>query len=135
MEYEIRRACNTGLPLPQGRCDSPRKSRSESPPSRHGRISEHYTPKVTVLSEMFETLSGTTSLIKGLEGTKIGPTELRKIKVDIHRNISGRTTDELKRDVPNKDEVVLKRRAGDMLFLYRNSLRIFSHSADKYLEG
>ncbi|XP_076673986.1 uncharacterized protein LOC143372047 isoform X2 [Andrena cerasifolii] len=114
MEYEIRRARNMGLPLPDGRCDRPRRSRSESPPSRHRRTSEHYTPKVTVLSKKFETSSGTTPLFKGPEGTKISTTELRKIKVDIHRNIPGRAaTHELKRDVPNKEEVVLKRRAGE----------------------
>ncbi|XP_076664532.1 uncharacterized protein LOC143366929 isoform X2 [Andrena cerasifolii] len=114
MEYEIQRARNMSLAFPEGRCNRPRRSRSESPPSRHRRISKHYTPKVIMLSKKFETLSGTTSLFKELEGTKISSTELRKIKVDIHRNIPGRAaTDELKRDVPNKEDVVLKRRAGE----------------------
>ncbi|XP_076687432.1 uncharacterized protein LOC143379025 isoform X2 [Andrena cerasifolii] len=114
LEYEIRRARNMGLPLPEGRCNRPRRSRSESPPSRHRRTSEHYTPKVTVLSKKFETSSGTTPLFKGPESTKTSPTELHKIKVDIHRNIPGRAaTNELKRDIPNKEDVVLKRRAGE----------------------
>ncbi|XP_076665760.1 uncharacterized protein LOC143367635 isoform X2 [Andrena cerasifolii] len=115
MEYEIRRARNMDLPLPKGRCNRPRRRRSESAPSQHRRTSQHYTPKVTVLSKQFETLSGATPLFKGPEGTKISPTELRKIKVDTHRNNPGRaaTTDELKRDIPNKEDVVLKRRAGE----------------------
>ncbi|XP_076664056.1 uncharacterized protein LOC143366688 isoform X3 [Andrena cerasifolii] len=114
MEYEIRRARNMGLALPEGRCSRPRKSRSESPRNRYTRSSEHYTPKVTVLSKKFETSSGTTPLFKGPEGTKISSTELREMKVDIHRNIPERVaTDELKRDIPNKEDVVLKRRAGE----------------------
>ena len=134
MEYEIQRARNMGLPLPKGRCTRPRRSRSESPPNQH-RSSEHYAPKVTVLSKKFEISSGTTPLFKGPEGTKISPTELCKIKVDIHRNIPGRTAiDELKRDIPNKEDVVLKRRAGNVFF-YHHFLRIFSHLVNKYHEG
>ncbi|XP_076663109.1 uncharacterized protein LOC143366163 isoform X2 [Andrena cerasifolii] len=114
LEYEIRRARNMGLPLPEGRCNRLRRSRSESPPSRQRRTSEHYTPKVTVLSKKFETSSGTTPLFKGPEGAKISPTELRKIKVDIHRNIPGRAaTNALKRDIPNKEDVALRRRTGE----------------------
>ncbi|XP_076670160.1 uncharacterized protein LOC143369720 isoform X2 [Andrena cerasifolii] len=114
MKYEIRRARNMGLALPEGRCSRPRRIRSESPPSQHRRSSEHYTPKVTVLSKKFETSSGTRPVFKGPEGTKISSTELRKIKVDIHRNIPERVaTDGLKRDIPNKEDVVLKRRAGE----------------------
>ena len=116
LEYEIRRARNMGLAFPEGKYNGPRRSRSESPPSRHRRNSEHYTPKVTELSKKFET-SGTTPLFKGPEGTTISPTELRKIKVDIRRNILGRVaTHELKRDIPNKEDVVLKRRAGYSIF-------------------
>ncbi|XP_076686820.1 uncharacterized protein LOC143378757 [Andrena cerasifolii] len=114
MEYEMRRARNMGLALPQGRCNIPRSSRSESPPSRHRRTYAHHTPEVTVLSKKFETSSGTTPLFKRSEGTKINSTELRKIKVDIHRNIPGRVaTSKLKRDIPNKEDVVVKRRAGE----------------------
>ena len=89
-----------------------------------------------MLSKKFETLSGTMSLFKGSESTKISPTELRKIKVDIHRNTPGRAaTDELKRDIPNKEDVVLKRRAGNMVFFYHNFLRIFSYSVNEYHKG
>ncbi|XP_076681695.1 uncharacterized protein LOC143375926 [Andrena cerasifolii] len=113
MDYEIRRARYMGFSPPEGRCNRCHRSRSESPPSRHRRT-EHHTPKVTLLSKKFETSSGTTLIFKGPEGREISSTELRKIKVDIHRNIPGRVaTDELKRDIPNKEDVVLKRRAGE----------------------
>ncbi|XP_076668726.1 uncharacterized protein LOC143369119 isoform X2 [Andrena cerasifolii] len=114
MEYEIRRARNMSLAFPEGRCNRPRRSRSESPPSRYRRTSAYHRPEDTVLSKKFETLSCTTPLFKGPEGTKISSTELRKIKVDIHRKIPGRvSTNELKRDILNKEDVVLKRRAGE----------------------
>ncbi|XP_076667789.1 uncharacterized protein LOC143368690 [Andrena cerasifolii] len=114
MEYEIRRARNMSLAFPGGRCNRPRRSRSESPPSRYRRTSAYHRPEDTVLSKKFETLSCTTPLFKGPEGTKIISTELRKIKVDIHRKIPGRvSTNELKRDILNKEDVVLKRRAGE----------------------
>ncbi|XP_076677776.1 uncharacterized protein LOC143373936 isoform X1 [Andrena cerasifolii] len=114
IEYEIRRARNMSLAFPKGRCYRPRRSRSESPPSRYRRTFAHHTPEDTVLSKKFETSSGTTPLFKGPDGIKINPIELHKIKVDIHRNIPGRvSTNELKRDIPNKEDVVLKRRAGE----------------------
>ena len=92
MEYEIRRARNMSLVLPEGRCNRPPRSRSESPPSRCRRTSAHRTSEDTVLSKKFETPSGTTPLFKGSEGTEINPIELRKIKVDIHRNISWKSS-------------------------------------------
>ncbi|XP_076627021.1 uncharacterized protein LOC143344647 isoform X2 [Colletes latitarsis] len=116
LEYEIRRARKKGLPLPkQGfSCNSHRKSRSKTPPSLHGRSSTSSTPKTTILSEKLESSDGTTSLFKGPEGTKISITELRKIKVDIHRNIPGTSSpNELQRDIINPEDVVLKRRAGE----------------------
>ncbi|XP_076686642.1 uncharacterized protein LOC143378646 isoform X2 [Andrena cerasifolii] len=114
MDYEIQRARNMSLVFSEGRCNRPCRSRSESPPSRYRRTSVHHTPEDTVLSKKFETSSGTTPLFKGSEGPKISSTELRKIKVDIHRNMPGRvSTNELKRDIPNKEDVVLKRRAGE----------------------
>ena len=114
MEYEIRSARNRDLPLLEGRCN--RRSESESPHSRHR------------LSKKFQTLSGTRSLFKGPEGPKISSREFRKIQKAIHRRIyiaGGAAADELKRDVPDMEDVVLKRRAGNMRFFYPNFLRIF----------
>ncbi|XP_076684191.1 uncharacterized protein LOC143377106 isoform X2 [Andrena cerasifolii] len=114
MEYEIQRARNMSLAFPEGRCNGPRRSRSESPPSRYRRTSAHHRPEDTVLSKKFEASSGRMPLFKGSEGTKISSIELRKIKVDIRRNIPGRvSTNELKRDIPNKEDVMLKRREGE----------------------
>lgn len=65
--------------------------------------------------------SDDTSLFRGPEGTQVSATELRKIKVDIHRVLPGKpttTTDELKRDIINPEDVMLKRRTGKMLYLF-----------------
>lgn len=58
-------------------------------------------------------------MFKGPEGTHISSTELRRIKVDIHRNIptQGPVT-ELQRDILNPEEVILKRREGKMLYFF-----------------
>ncbi|XP_043254371.1 serine/threonine-protein kinase fray2-like [Colletes gigas] len=116
LEYEIRRARKKGLPLPkQGlSCHNRRKSRSKTPPSLHGRSSASSTARTTILSKKLESSEGTTPLFKGPEGTKISITELRKIKVNIHRNIPGKSSpSELQRDIINPEDVVLKRRAGE----------------------
>ena len=88
---------------------------SKSPPSRHGRTSVSDTPKT--LSEKLESSNGTTPIFKGPEGTQISVTELRRIKVDIHRSIPGKSTaDDLHREIINPEDVVVKRREGNMLF-------------------
>lgn len=64
-----------------------------------------------------ESSNGTTPIFKGPEGTQISVTELRRIKVDIHRNIPGKSTaDDLQREIINPEDVVVKRREGNMLF-------------------
>lgn len=114
MDYEIRRAREKVL-LSRRRCShrSHSKSRSWSPESQHRRID-----KASILSEKLEPSDGTTPLFKGPEGTQVSATELRRIKVDIHRNIPGKTTiGELQRDIVNPEDVMVKRRAGKILFL------------------
>lgn len=57
--------------------------------------------------------SGTVPLFKGPEGTQFSTTELRRIKVDIHRNIPAKEpVTELQRDIINPEDVILKRREG-----------------------
>lgn len=64
-----------------------------------------------------EPSDGTTPLFKGPEGTQVSAAELRRIKVDIHRNVPGKaTTDDLQRDIINPEDVLVKRREGKMLF-------------------
>ncbi|XP_076233052.1 uncharacterized protein LOC143178349 isoform X2 [Calliopsis andreniformis] len=113
LEYEIRRAREKGLPVPKRRYSHSR-SKSESPPSRHRRDPTPCSSKTSILSEKLEPSSGKMLLFKGPEGTQISVTELRKIKVDIHRNIPGKSAiNELQRDIVNPEDVVVKRRAGE----------------------
>ncbi|KZC06648.1 hypothetical protein WN55_10559 [Dufourea novaeangliae] len=114
LEYELRRAREKGLPPPKLPCHSPSRSKSKSPQSRHRRSSTCSSTKTPVLSERLESSDGTTPLFKGPEGTQISATELRRIKVDIHRNIPGKSnTMDLERDIVNPEDVVVKRRAGE----------------------
>ncbi|KAG7209289.1 hypothetical protein KM043_015402 [Ampulex compressa] len=116
LEYEIRRAREQGLEYPKRRCSqhSNSKSRSRSPKIRHRRTSPMTVFKLPVMSEKVESSCGKAPLFKGPEGTKISAAELKKIKVDIHRNISIKTTTnrELQRDIVNPEDVILKRRDG-----------------------
>ena len=78
-----------------------------------------------------ESTDGRTPIFKGSSGMKmISSLELRSIKVDIHRNISGATDakSELQREIVNPEEVILKRREGNVIFFiftfkYRSSIR------------
>ncbi|XP_076660047.1 feminizer isoform X3 [Halictus rubicundus] len=111
-EYEMQRAREKGLlpPKPPNRS----KSRSKSPRSRPRRPCTSSTTNTPILSERLESVDGTVPLFKGPEGTKISAAELRRIKVDIHRNIPGKSTDsDLQRDIINPEDVVVKRRAGE----------------------
>ncbi|CAK9823028.1 hypothetical protein ANTRET_LOCUS1444 [Anthophora retusa] len=114
LEFEIQRARKKGLPLPKRFLYMVRsKSRSKSPENQHRRTCASDASKVSILSKKLESSDGTTPLFKGPEGTQVDATELRRIKVDIHRNIPGMTvTGELQRDIINPEDVVLKRRAG-----------------------
>nr|ABW36160.1 complementary sex determiner [Apis dorsata] len=107
LEYELRRAREKKLSK-----RSETKSRS---PENRDRNNASNTSKIFILSEKLES-SDDTSLFRGPEGTQINTTELRKIKVDIHRVLPGKpttTTDELKRDIINPEDVMLKRRTGE----------------------
>lgn len=63
-------------------------------------------------------------MFKGPEGTKISTTELRRIKVDIRRNIpeQGPVTTELKRDILDPEDVIVKRREGNISLKFCISL-------------
>ncbi|XP_017756773.1 PREDICTED: peptidyl-prolyl cis-trans isomerase G-like [Eufriesea mexicana] len=116
LEYEIQRARQKGLPLPKRRLSHQDRSKNESrsPENRHRRTATSNTCKTSILSEKVESSDGTTSLFKGPEGIQVSATELRRIKVDIHRKIMGKTTiGELQRDIINPEDVVLKRRTGE----------------------
>jgi hypothetical protein len=58
-------------------------------------------------------------LFKGPEGTQINTTELRRIKVDIRRNIPVRgPITELERDILDPEEVIVKRREGKISLFF-----------------
>lgn len=69
-----------------------------------------------------ELSDGSIPLFKGGSEMKIDPTELRRIKVDIHRNIPGATLTnrQLQREIVNPEEVTLKRREGNVIFSFFN---------------
>ncbi|XP_017795317.1 PREDICTED: arginine/serine-rich protein PNISR-like [Habropoda laboriosa] len=92
LEFEIRYARSKGLLHPRGRCFhySCSKSKSKSPDNHHRRTSEPNAPKTSIMSEKLEPSDGTIPLFKGPE-------------------VAG----ELRRDIVNPEDVVLKRRAGE----------------------
>ncbi|XP_060812873.1 zinc finger CCCH domain-containing protein 13-like isoform X1 [Bombus pascuorum] len=115
LEYEIRRALEKGLPLPRGRYShrSRSKSKSKSTENRQRTVTSS-TSNTSILSKKLEPSDGTTPLFKGPEGTQVSAAELRRIKVDIHRNVPGKaTTDDLQRDIINPEDVLVKRREGE----------------------
>jgi len=59
-------------------------------------------------------------LFRGPQNAQINTMELRRIKVDIHRNIpvKGPVT-ELQRDIVNPEDVIVKRREGKMLLFFK----------------
>nr|AAS86659.1 complementary sex determiner [Apis mellifera] len=79
------------------------RSKSRSPDSRD-RSNASNTSKTVILSD------------KGPEGIQINATELQKIKLEIHRDLPGKsttTTVEVKRDIINPEDVILIRRTGE----------------------
>nr|AAS86656.1 complementary sex determiner [Apis mellifera] len=79
------------------------RSKSRSPDSRD-RSNTSNTSKTVILSN------------KGPEGIQINATELQKIKLEIHRDLPGKsttTTVEVKRDIINPEDVIVIRRTGE----------------------
>ncbi|XP_043275810.1 female-specific protein transformer-like [Venturia canescens] len=91
------------------------RSRSSSPNDRHKRETEKIsTSKSAVMSQKLESSSSNGRLFNGPEGTKIDLTELRRIKVDIHRNLTTtETSNELQREIVDPEDVKVKRRQGE----------------------
>nr|ABV56215.1 complementary sex determiner [Apis mellifera] len=90
------------------------RSKSRSPDSRD-RSNTSNTSKTVILSDKLES-SDDISLFRGPEGIQINATELQKIKLEIHRDLPGKsttTTVEVKRDIINPEDVILIRRTGE----------------------
>lgn len=66
-------------------------------------------------------------MFRGPQNAQINSMELRRIKVDIHRNIpvKGPVT-ELERDILNPEDVIVKRREGKMLYFSKFLYVFFS---------
>ncbi|XP_032689083.1 uncharacterized protein LOC116852643 isoform X2 [Odontomachus brunneus] len=95
------------------------RSKSSSKSPSYDRHRERSSSRLSKSETLFKKLDGSTNgvvpLFKGPEGTQISSTELRRIKVDIRRNIpaKGPITTELQRDILNPEDVILKRREGN----------------------
>ncbi|XP_070167492.1 uncharacterized protein [Polyergus mexicanus] len=116
LEYERRRAQALGYAEPKPLDRSRSKSSSKSPSQyRHREKSTTNTSKSGTLFEKLDgSTSGTVPLFKGLEDIQISTTELRQIKVNVHRNIPTKgPIPELQRSILNAEEVVVKRREGE----------------------
>ncbi|CAL1684242.1 unnamed protein product [Lasius platythorax] len=117
LEYERKRAQALGYAEQKSLHRSRSKSSSKSPSQyRHrGRSMTSASKSGTLFDKLDGSTSGSVPLFKGPEGVQISTTELRRIKVDIRRNIptKGPTNIELQRSILNAEEVVLKRRDGE----------------------
>lgn len=123
LEYELKRAREQGARNISGRSadrnHTRSKSRSRSLENQPRRDSKVTTSKPLVMSERLDTTSGKTPLFKGHEGPQISTSELRRIKVDIHRNIPVQgKVNELQRDIINPEDVTIIRRRGKLLYCF-----------------
>ncbi|XP_063973125.1 uncharacterized protein LOC135160480 [Diachasmimorpha longicaudata] len=119
-EWEARRARE--LKVKKQRRRSKSRSRSASPggSGRRGRRKSaekrrtHSSSSIPVMFEKCDTSSNNTPLFKGSEGNKIAVSELKKITVNVHRNLpNAEGSSGLLRNITNPDEIIIKRRAGE----------------------
>lgn len=122
LEYERKRAQDLKYAKEKSSCHSRSKSSSESP--SHHRYRDRSTSITSKSGSLHEKLDGSTSgsvpLFRGPENAQINTMELRRIKVDIHRNIPVKgPVSELERDILNPEDVIVKRREGKMLHFFK----------------
>ncbi|KAL6264394.1 hypothetical protein P5V15_004503 [Pogonomyrmex californicus] len=116
LEYERKRALALKYAEEKSSHHSRSKSGSESP--SYLRYKDGSILTASKSDSLHEKLDGhtnaTVSLFKGLQNTQIN-TELRRIKIDIHRNIPKvkGPVPELQRDILNPDDIIIKRREGE----------------------
>ncbi|XP_033228864.1 peptidyl-prolyl cis-trans isomerase G-like [Belonocnema kinseyi] len=118
LEYELKRAAILGSKGSSEQLSNQNQNENRSKSrgfenlncNRPRRVS-----KPSVMSRKIESAGGNIPLFAGPEELKFNKTELRSIKVDIHRNIpEGMATYcELQRDIINLEEVKLKRRGDE----------------------
>ncbi|KAL6264393.1 hypothetical protein P5V15_004502 [Pogonomyrmex californicus] len=116
LEYERKRALALKYAEEKSSRHSRSKSGSESP--SHLRYRDRSTSTASKSGSLHEKsdghTSGTVPLFRGPQNAQINTTELRRIKVDIHRNIPVKgPVPELQRDILNPEDVIVKRREGE----------------------
>ncbi|KYN39725.1 hypothetical protein ALC56_05885 [Trachymyrmex septentrionalis] len=116
LEYERKHAQALKYAKKKSSRHSQSKSDSESPshvPYR-GRSTSTASKSGSLHEKLDGSTSGTVPLFRGPQNAQIDTSELRRIKVDIHRNIpvKGPVT-ELERDILNPEDVIVKRREGE----------------------
>ncbi|KYQ54056.1 hypothetical protein ALC60_10703 [Trachymyrmex zeteki] len=118
LEYERKRA--QALKYAEEKSSRHSRSKSDSESPSHVRYRGRSTSTASKSGSLHEKLdgspSGTVPLFRGPQNAQIDTSELRRIKVDIHRNIpvKGPVT-ELERDILNPEDVIVKRREGKLL--------------------
>ncbi|XP_024879340.1 uncharacterized protein LOC112459468 [Temnothorax curvispinosus] len=138
LEYERKRA--QALKYAEGKFSRHSRSKSGSESPSHlryrGRPTSTASKSDSLHEKLDEPTSGTVPLFRGPQNAQINTMELRRIKVDIHRNIPIQgPVPELKRDILNPEDVIVKRREGKILhslnlyvshYLFSIEIQLFS---------
>ncbi|XP_077265958.1 uncharacterized protein LOC143899503 [Temnothorax americanus] len=116
LEYERKRA--QALKYAEGKSSRHSRSKSGSESPSHlryrGRSTSTASKSGSLHEKLDEPTSGTVPLFRGPQNAQINTRELRRIKVDIHRNIPVQgPVPELERDILNPEDVIVKRRKGE----------------------
>ncbi|XP_018406044.1 PREDICTED: U1 small nuclear ribonucleoprotein 70 kDa-like [Cyphomyrmex costatus] len=116
LEYERKRAQALKYTEEKSSRHSQSKSGSESPThvQYRGRSASTASKSGSLHEKLDGSSSGTIPLFRGPQNAQIDTSELRRIKVDIHRNIPAKgPVTELQRDILNPEDVIVKRRDGE----------------------
>nr|ATE86742.1 transformer male isoform 1 [Asobara tabida]ATE86743.1 transformer male isoform 2 [Asobara tabida]ATE86744.1 transformer male isoform 3 [Asobara tabida] len=114
-EYEEKRARELEQKKQRRRSKTRSRSASPGPRRRRSRSSEGSRSRSTRAPVTLERRGSSSTIniqfFKGNEGTNVNVKELKKIKVNIERDIpNAQGTSELLRDIESLDDIVLKRR-------------------------
>nr|ATE86745.1 transformer non-sex-specific isoform 1 [Asobara tabida] len=117
-EYEEKRARELEQKKQRRRSKTRSRSASPGPRRRRSRSSEGSRSRSTRAPVTLERRGSSSTIniqfFKGNEGTNVNVKELKKIKVNIERDIpNAQGTSELLRDIESLDDIVLKRREGE----------------------
>nr|BDE68830.1 transformer female isoform [Vollenhovia emeryi] len=117
LEYERKRA--QALKYGEDKSSRHSRSKSSSGSSSHlqyrGRSASTASKSGSLHEKLDGPSSGTVPLFRGPQNAQVNTMGLRRIKVDIYRNIpvKGPVTESLERDILNPEDVIVKRREGE----------------------